>query len=61
MDHKELSKLLDDLYAIENETGIKHKVGIINIDQKQVHFNDDKEWGIWHNYSKRGDCKLCLL
>ena len=53
----QVDALLGRLVAINKKTGIKRTVGMINIDQKQVYLHGDR-WGVWHNYSKRGDCIL---
>jgi hypothetical protein len=54
-----ISKKTQTIFAVNKKTGDKKSVNLLSIGERRFNCSDD-DWGIWHNYSKRGDWELYI-
>jgi len=55
----DITKRTTDIIAIHKVTGEIKKVNILHVGERRFNSAEDS-WGIWHNYSKRGNWNLSL-
>ena len=55
----DVSDIYNKVKAVNKRTGETKRVNLICLQEKKFNSPDDK-WGIWYNFSKRGEWELTL-
>jgi len=55
-----ITKHTQNIIAKNKKTGEIKKVNLLHVGQRRFNCPEDKKWGEWHDYSKRGDWEIFI-
>lgn len=54
-----ITKKTQTIFARNKKTGEKKTVNLLHVGTREFNCSRD-EWGVWHNYSKRGEWEIYI-